>query len=182
MSYLNSLPEDAVLLNVFENFPQTAVPLLQFHEILLRGESPLSVAERELVAAYVSGLNDCRYCQGVHTATAERFGVDSSLLTALIENFEAAKVIDKMKALLIFVKKLTQTPSRMTTADAQAVFDAGWDEKALHDAVAICALFNFMNRYVEGLGIKADESYFSFSSERLSAQGYKGLIDVLDRA
>ncbi len=70
MTFLPSLPDDAVLLDVFRAFPQTARPLLEYHQALLRGPSPLSVAERELIAAFVSGLNACRYCHGVHTATA----------------------------------------------------------------------------------------------------------------
>ena len=70
MAYLPSLPGDAVLLDVFRAYPDTARPLLDYHQALLRGPSPLSVAERELIAAFVSGLNACGYCHGVHTAAA----------------------------------------------------------------------------------------------------------------
>jgi hypothetical protein len=57
MSYLPSLPHDATLLAVLRAYPASAGPLLDYHEAVLRGPSPLSVAERELIAAYVSGLN-----------------------------------------------------------------------------------------------------------------------------
>jgi alkylhydroperoxidase family enzyme len=67
MGYLWSLPERAVLRDVFAAFPVTSRPLLEYHQALLRGPSPFSVAERELIAAYVSGLNACGYCHGVHT-------------------------------------------------------------------------------------------------------------------
>ena len=70
MAYLPSLPADAVLLDVFRAYPDTARPLMDYHQALLRGPSPLSVAERELIAAYVSGLNACGYCHGVHSAAA----------------------------------------------------------------------------------------------------------------
>ena len=63
--------------------------------------------------------------------------------------------------------------------DAEAVFAAGWDERALHDAVLVCALFNFMNRMVEGLGIRADEAYTTTSGERLKDAGYAGLAELL---
>ncbi|HKN56247.1 MAG TPA: peroxidase, partial [Amycolatopsis sp.] len=69
--------------------------------------------------------------------------------------------------------------SRMTEADAEAVFAAGWDESALHTAVLVCALFNFMNRMVEGLGIRADESYALTSGARLAKGGYAGLAALL---
>lgn len=82
MTFLPSLPDDVVLLDVFRAFPQTARPLLEYHQALLRGPSPLSVAERKLIAAYVSGLNACRYCRGVHTATAQAFGIPEGTLAA----------------------------------------------------------------------------------------------------
>jgi uncharacterized peroxidase-related enzyme len=176
MAYLRSLPDRAVLRDVFAAFPDTSRPLLDYHQALLRGPSPFSVAERELIAAYVSGLNACHYCHGVHTATAQAFGVDEGLVAALLDNVDVAPVKERMKPVLRYVGKLTQTPSRMTAADAEAVFAAGWDERALHDAVSVCALFNLMNRLVEGLGIHADADYFHLAAERLATQGYAGLL------
>ncbi len=78
-----SLPDDASLRQIFPKFPATSAPLLDYHEVLLRGPSPLSVAERELIAAYVSSLNACGYCHGIHARTAAEFGVEESLLAAL---------------------------------------------------------------------------------------------------
>jgi AhpD family alkylhydroperoxidase len=74
MAYLPSLPRGAVLLDVFRAYPETARPRLDYHQALLRGASPLSVADRDLVAAPVSGLTACQCCHGVHTATAGRSG------------------------------------------------------------------------------------------------------------
>lgn len=182
MSYLKSLPKDAVLLNVFKAFPATAKPLLEYHQALMRGPSPFSTAERELIAAFVSGLNSCSYCHGVHKATAAVFGVAEELLADLLKNVQRAKIEARMKPVLAYVQKLTRTPSKITPADADAVFAAGWDEKALHDAVSVCALFNFMNRFVEGLGIQASADYFELASQRLSQEGYVGLVHKLGEA
>lgn len=179
MPYLPSLPEDSILLNVFKAFPETCAPVLDYHEILLRGPSPFSVAERELIAGYVSGLNACNYCYGVHAATAEIFGIEEGLMERLLDDVDAAPVDDRMKPVLRYVGKLTETPSRMTDSDAQAVFDAGWDETALYHAVSVCALFNFMNRLVEGLGISAGQGYFDGAAVRLRDQGYKAISDML---
>jgi uncharacterized peroxidase-related enzyme len=182
MSYLKSLPAETTLLQVFQTYPGPARHLLAFHEELLRGESPFTPGERELIAAYVSGLNACGYCHGIHTVTAEAFGVPEGVLAAAVADLDSAPVDEKLKPVLAYAGKLTRTPSRMTEADAEAVFAAGWDERALHDAVLVCALFNFMNRMVEGLGIRADESYATTSGERLSETGYAGLADLLPRA
>lgn len=180
MAFLKSLPAQSALLEVFRAFPSTSKPLLEFHEALLRGESSLTVAERELIAAYVSGLNVCSYCHGVHTATAEAFGVDENLLESLLHDVDSAPVDEKMKPVLRYAQKLTLTPSRMTPADADAIYAVGWDEQALHDAVAVCGLFNLMNRLVEGLGIEAAAGYHQESGRRLKEIGYAGLIPMLD--
>jgi alkylhydroperoxidase family enzyme len=80
---------------------------------------------------------------------------------------------------LHYVGELTLTPSRMTPADAQAVFAAGWDDRALHDAVSVCALFNLMNRLVDGLGVTAGDEYLAASARRLADRGYAGLKEPL---
>ena len=179
MPYIPSLPPTATLLDVFEEFPDTAVPLLDYHEVLMRGPSPLRADQRELIAAYVSGLNACAYCHGVHTATAERFGVPAGTLTALLADLDTGPVDEPMRVLLGYVRKLTLDPGRVAPADAERVLDAGWDERALYDAVSVCALFNFMNRLVDGLGITAGPDYFDVAGRRLAAGGYAPLKDLL---
>lgn len=179
MSYLPSLREDAVLLDVFRAYPETSRPLLDYHQALLRGPSPLTVAERELIAAYVSGLNACRYCHGVHTATARAFGIGADTLAALLDDVGTAPVAERMKPLLHYVGKLTLTPAKVTPGDAAAVLAAGWQEQALHDAAAVCGLFSLMNRLIEGLGISGGEDYFLASGRRLADRGYAGLRDLL---
>ncbi|HXL90510.1 MAG TPA: peroxidase-related enzyme [Streptosporangiaceae bacterium] len=179
MSYLPSLPPEAVLVDVFRSRPELYRPLIDYHEVLLRGPSPLSVAERELIAAYVSGLNECRYCHGVHSATACAFGVPEATMAALLADVDSAPVEDRLKPLLAYARKLTLAPATLTDADAAAVRAAGWEEQALHDTVAVCALFNMMNRLVEGLGIAGDTDYFALAGDRLHAGGYAGLRDLL---
>jgi uncharacterized peroxidase-related enzyme len=179
MAYLKGLPAAAVLLQVFKAFPSTSRPLLAYHEALLRGPSPLSVAERELIAGFVSGLNACHYCHGVHEATAREFGMPPGLMAQLLDDVDRAPVSEKLKPMLRYVAKLTASPGRMTPADADAVFAAGWDDQALHDAVSVCALFNLMNRLVQGLGIDAGEDYFGSAARRLREGGYGGLLKML---
>lgn len=179
MTHLPSLPEGATLLDVFRAHPASAGPLLDYHEVVMRGPSALTVAERELIAAYVSGLNSCGYCYGVHRITAALFGMEEDAVAALVHDLDSAGVDDRMRALLRYVCKVTATPSRIAGADARAVLDAGWGEDALHDAVAVCALFNLMNRYVDGLGVAADDAYLEVSGKRLADGGYAGLKDLL---
>ncbi|MFC5064261.1 carboxymuconolactone decarboxylase family protein [Actinomycetospora atypica] len=179
MSHLPSLPPETTLLDVFRAHPGPVGPLLELHERVMRAESPLTPGQRELIAAYVSGLNGCGYCHGVHTATAEAFGVPAELLPAALADLDSAPVEGRMRPLLHYVRVLTLTPSRVAEDDAEAVYAAGWDERALHDAIAVCALFNYMNRVVEGAGIRADDAYAQLSGRRLRDIGYAGLAALL---
>jgi uncharacterized peroxidase-related enzyme len=151
-----SLPEPLEMKSLFQAFPKTIKPLLDYHDRLLRDWSPLTVGERELIAAYVSGLNACTYCHGAHTLAAQAFGIDEAVFETLMMDPDVAPLNDKLKPVLAYVRKLTLTPTRMTADDAQAVYAAGWDEQALFDAISVCALFNFMNRIVEGSGLRSN--------------------------
>jgi uncharacterized peroxidase-related enzyme len=180
MSYLRSLKPDAGLLQIFQAFPEVARPLLEYHEVLLRGESPLSAAERELIAAYVSSLNNCNYCHAVHSQTAVALGINTDVIASVISKPPGSgKVNRRMAPVLDFVRKLTLSPSEITAADVDPIFAAGWNDRALHDAVAICALFNLMNRLVNGLGVEAPEAYIKLAAERLAENGYVQLLQFL---
>lgn len=156
------------LVGVMQRRPELAAPLQEYTEILMRGPSSLSAGDRELIAAYVSGVNACRYCHGIHAATAAQLGMDEAVFDAGVADPDRLPVADALKPILRYVAKLTETPSRMVQADADAVFAAGWNEEAFETAVAICALFNFYNRVVEGHGIEADPTCWHEAGQRLS--------------
>jgi alkylhydroperoxidase family enzyme len=113
----------------------------------------------------------CRYCHGVHSATAELLGIKHELVDSKI-GIDTAAVDAKMRPVLRYAGKLAQQPSSVTQADADAIFAAGWEEAALYYTVAVTALFNFMNRLVEGTGIQLDPSYVKPASGRLAKRGY----------
>jgi uncharacterized peroxidase-related enzyme len=182
MCWLKTLPANSGLHNIFQAFPETARPLIAYHEALLRGPSPFSAGERELIAAYVSGLNACAFCHDIHGQTAAAFGIDTETLRALLADPGSAPVDTRLRPVISFVQKLTLSPSRMTAGDAEAVFAAGWDDRALHDAAAICGLFNLMNRLVDGLGIEADAAQTHFVARRLATTGYAGFLPLLPEA
>jgi uncharacterized protein YciW len=81
-------------------------------------------------------------------------------------------VADKLRPLLAYVRKLTDLPSRLTPADADAVYAAGWDDEALMHAIAVCAYFNNMNRLVEGSGISGSPEIHALVAGKLLEEGY----------
>ena len=136
--------------------PETAKPMGELAEVLLRGPSPLTRAEREMVAAYVSERNDCHYCQGCHSAIAAEHLGGSNDDYALVEHVnrdpDNAAVSEKMKALLAIAGEVRQDGKRVTDAHVDRAKQAGATDIEIHDVVLIAAAFCMFNRYVDGLG------------------------------
>jgi len=163
MSLIRSLPENAVLSDLRSKYADLFDLLRPYADRLMRGPSPLTSGDRELIAAYVSGINSCRYCFGSHSLVARGFGIDEPVFEALMRDLDHAPVSARLKPILRYVRKLTETPSKMTTADADAYF-------------------NNMNRLVEGSGIVGSPDEYANAAARLFANGYGpgGPSEVLD--
>lgn len=153
---LPSLPETAALADVFAAFPAGVPELMAFVEAVMRAPGELDIAERELIAAYVSAGNACSFCYGSHKIYAEAFGIDEGVIEALVRDIDTADVTPRLKALLRYVFRLKEQPSRLVQADVDEVLGAGWSEAALVEAVRVAALFHMMNRIVDGTGVSFD--------------------------
>ena len=183
MPRLPSLPDGAHLGHVFQKFPRGGTALGQFSDELLRGDSELTIGEREMLAAFVSGLNACNFCHENHKVIAELHGVDPAVLESLLDSDEVGGLDKKWRPLFAYIRKLTESPSRLTDADAQSVLSAGFSEAALFDAISVCALFNFMNRIVEGCGVQFNFANKAANRERhesgqISATPYSDFIKM----
>ncbi|MCA0236287.1 MAG: peroxidase-related enzyme [Bacteroidetes bacterium] len=143
-----------------------------FTQHVLRGPSELSPKEREIMATFVSALNACQYCTGVHREVSLLFGMDEGLVQALLDNIDTAPVADKLKPVLHYVKKVTLTPSKAVQADVDAILKAGWSEQTVEDTVAVAALFNYYNRLMDGLGIKGEMDLYQKGAGFLHKRGY----------
>src|SRR6187549_485641 len=85
--------------------PETAKPLNELVDVLLRGPHSLTPGERELIATYVSAQNDCRYCHTIHGAIAAHHLGDEALVAQVKHDAQGAPVSDKLKALLAIAGK-----------------------------------------------------------------------------
>lgn len=184
MAFVESVPpEDESVGTVIGRYPEQAILLTQLTEVVMRtGDCPFSDEERELIAAFTSGVNSCTFCYNTHKATAEAFGVDEALLEALLSDIDSAPVEDRMKPVLRYVRKLTETPSRMVQADADAIFEAGWSEDCFHYTVMICALFNLYNRLMDGYGVRNTAEFREERGRWLAESGYAWVIDRFRQA
>lgn len=137
--------------------PETAKPLNDLVEVLLQGPSTLSKGERELIAAYVSNLNECQFCAGTHGAIAKHHFNDSTPVEEVWKDPETASITQKMKALLRIAKKVQQSGSAVSEDIIAYARKEGATDLELHDTVLIAAAFCMFNRYVDGLGTKAPD-------------------------
>lgn len=152
MPFFKSLPANAGPPNVFSQHPEIYGPWSAMSQALMNGPSPLSNGERELILAYAAGVSGCEFVAVAHAEVAYAWGITQGLVERLLDDLEAADAEPRLKALLGFVRKLASSPAELTEADADAVFAEGWDEHALHDAIAITARAAFMQKLVQGFG------------------------------
>jgi hypothetical protein len=116
-------------------------------------------------------LNIMRFCRAVHSQTAVTLGIRADVLSKLPLNPQHEDVDVKMRPVLAFARKLTLSSGEIRGADVDEIFAVGRDDRALHDVVAICSLFNLVNRLVNGIGIEASEAYTKVAAQRLAQSG-----------
>jgi uncharacterized peroxidase-related enzyme len=132
--------------------PETGKPLYELAQVLLRGESTLTPAERELIAAYVSYRNNCTFCYSSHAAAARCLYKDeAAIVDEVLKDMQQAPVSDKLKALLNIAGKVQILGTEVKQADIDAARELGATDRELHDTVLIAASFSMFNRYVDGL-------------------------------
>jgi len=175
MPYID-LPHAPGLLSLLQKFPATAGPLAELAQALLRGPSSLTPAEREVIAAYVSDLNECFFCAETHAATAaEMLGPDRAVMDQVREYGDKAPVSGRIQALLTIASKVRESGRAVTAEDVDRARAEGADDRAIHDTVLVTAAFCMFNRYVDGLATWAPtdaDSYRMFGAD-LAAHGYR---------
>ncbi|MFG1875022.1 carboxymuconolactone decarboxylase family protein [Sphaerisporangium sp. NPDC049003] len=161
--------------------PETARPLNDLADVLLRGPSTLSRGERELIASYVSRLNDCDFCGSIHGAVAaEQLPGGMAQVTAAYADPGTADVSPKMRELLA-IAGLVRESGRSVTAEAvDAAREAGATDREIHDTVLIAAAFCMFNRYVDGLETVTPPSQDAYQpmAKQIVAEGYAGVMQA----
>ncbi|MDR6561163.1 MULTISPECIES: peroxidase-related enzyme [Arcicella] len=155
--------------------PDTGKPLYQLAQILLREDSPLSPAERELIATYVSNKNTCTFCSCSHAAAARYLYQDeANTVDLVLEDYQNAPISDKIKALLTIAGKVQADARTVSEEDIQLARSAGANDRDIHDTVLIAATFCMFNRYVDGLATltPTDSTVYAQMGERMGTLGY----------
>lgn len=172
-----ALPDESLpgIVGLFNFRPETAAPLQLLAETLLRGESPLSSGERELIASYVSLLNDTHFCHTSHgSAAMAHLGYDLSLIDDIKRGFQVIEVSPKLRTLLLIAAQVQKSGKAVSEQHIAAARAEGATDKEIHDTVLIAAAFCMFNRYVDGLGTWApqDNEDYREMGQRMAFTGY----------
>lgn len=175
-----SLPEGLPgITSGFAFRPETARPMRELAEVLLRGANSLTSGERELIATLVSDRNDCHFCQASHrAAAAHNLGGDYAMVDAVKRDFQSAPISSKLKSLMAIAAKVQESGKRVSASDIEHARRAGATDVEIHDAVLIAAAFCMFNRYVDGLAAFTphDEQAYDQMGRRLASEGYASHI------
>jgi len=155
--------------------PETAKPMRELAEILLRGPNTLTSGEREMIAAFVASRNDCHFCQASHSAAAaHHLDGNYALVEAVKRDYQTAPITPKLKTLLTIAGKVQTGGRHVTADDVAAARAAGATDLEIHDAVLIAAAFSMFNRYVDGLATvtPTDPDAYDEMGKRMALDGY----------
>ena len=155
----------------------SAAPIRELTQFLLRGPNTLTMGERELIATVVSNGNQCRFCTAAHAATADALLGESETSACVRTDIESAALSEKTKALLQIAKLVQESGKAVTAAAVERARRAGASDVEIHDTVLIAALFCLYNRYVDGLATVAPATpeFYAKLAERLVHHGYTRL-------
>jgi uncharacterized peroxidase-related enzyme len=156
--------------------PETAKPLNELAEVLLRRPHTLTAGERELIAAYVSGGNECRFCCGSHSAfAAAQLDGGSAVVDQVIADPGSAPISAKLRALLRIAAAVRVDGRAVTGELVAAARDEGATDLEIHDTVLIAAAFCMFNRYVDGLATLApdDPEVYAMQARHIVEHGYR---------
>jgi uncharacterized peroxidase-related enzyme len=174
MAYIN-VPEGVPGIRSLVMFrPETGQYLYELAQVLLRGPSPLTEAEREMFAAYVSSRNNCNFCMKSHAAAARCLLGDNEGLMDDVLKDDPTDVGNKMKALLHIAVKVQESGKLVEQADIDRAREAGATDMDIHDTVLIAATFSMFNRYVDGLNSFTPENNEDYipMGKRMAEKGY----------
>jgi uncharacterized peroxidase-related enzyme len=141
------------------------------HEAM-RGPSAWSVGDRELMAAFVSQMNECEFCIGAYIAVAARAYHDEAKVIAVLSDLETAPIEEPLRATLRMLRKLTREHT-VNADDMAAVLAAGVSREQIEDALAVCFAFNTIDRLADTFGFFVrGPKVFEADAKYLLMRGY----------
>lgn len=145
----------------------------EFTHEAMRGPSAWSVGDRELMAAYVSTVNESAFCIAAHTATSSRAYQDGPRVAAVLGDLDSAPTSEPLRATLRMLGKLTRQGT-VGAQDMREVLAAGVSPRQVRDALAVCVAFNTTDRLGDAFGFELlSPEGFEAGAKYLLKRGYR---------
>ena len=138
---------------------------------LMLGDSGLSRLEREMIAVAVSAVNHCHYCLTSHGAAVRQRANDPEAGELIAQNYRAADLPARQKAMLDFAVRLTEAPDKIDGADRQGLRAAGFSDREIWDIAAVAAFYNMSNRLAAAADMRPNREYHYSMREKPAKQG-----------
>jgi len=136
---------------------------------LMLGDSGLSKLEREMIAVAVSSINHCHYCLTSHGAAVRQRAQDPEMGELIAQNYRAADLPRRQKAMLDFAAKLTEAPAKIEEEDRQQLRKAGFSDRDIWDIAAVASFYNMSNRLAAAADIRPNRDYHYILREEPNA-------------
>ena len=155
--------------NVLRAYAFDTVKLKAFIDMvdnLMLADSGLTKLEREMIAVAVSAVNHCHYCLAAHGAAVRQRAGDPLMGELIAQNYRAANLPARQKAMLDFAVKLTETPDKMEEADREALRKAGFSDRDIWDIAAVAGFYNMSNRIAAATEMRPNAEYHFMAREK----------------
>jgi uncharacterized peroxidase-related enzyme len=156
-------------------YPDVAKPLSGLMEVLMRADNSLSRGERELIATYISYLNNCMFCELAHGGVALHYlNCDIGFIDQVKKDFTTTDLSEKMKSLLVIAASVQKGGKHVTTEQIEIAKQAGATDIEIHDTILIAAAFCMFNRYTDGLDTwtPTDVNFYLDRAPEIARKGY----------
>lgn len=159
--------------NVLKAYAFDPIKLQAFIDMvddLMLSDSGISKLEREMIAVVVSAVNHCHYCLTAHGAAVRQRAKDPIIGELMVQNYRAANLPAKQKAMLDFAVKLTEHPSKMEEADRAGLRAVGFSDRDIWDIAATAAFYNMSNRLAAATEMRPNTEYHAMARDMSAAR------------
>ena len=141
--------------------PEHFRAFFHYYDVLMKGDSGLTRAEREMIVVAVSRVNGCTYCTVAHGAALRILSKNPLLADQISANYRAADVTPRQRAMLDFALKVTERSAEIEQADFARLREHGFTDSDIWDIGAVAAFFNLSNRMANLADMKPNGEFYT---------------------
>ncbi len=146
------------VVKIFSIWPELFEAHMKIFQTIMVAETKLPRSVKEMIAALTSKINQCGYCLSHHVNFMKQYGVDPEMANTIGEDYRKAGVDKKTLRLLEYAEKVTKNAYKVTDSDIVGLKEAGWSDSEILEATSVVALFSFINRVADALGVELETS------------------------